>query len=149
MLIRKATAIWEGGLKKGRGTITLGSGAFKGGYSFSSRFEQAAGTNPEELIGGAHAGCFSMALSMLIEQAGFTPDRITTTARVRLDKTETGFRIAGIDLETEGRVPGMTESLFREKAEDAKKNCPVSVALSSIEIRLHAVLEKTQAASAA
>lgn len=146
MLIRKATAVWEGDLKKGKGLLTLGSGAYQGGYSFASRFEQAPGTNPEELIGAAHAGCFSMALAMMLEQAGYAPERITTTARVRLDKTDTGFRILGVDLDTEGRVPGVSEETFREKAEAAKKGCPVSVALAAIEIRLRASLVAAKAA---
>jgi lipoyl-dependent peroxiredoxin len=146
MLIRKATAIWEGGLKKGKGTVNVASGSLRANYGFASRFEQGSGTNPEELIGAAHAGCFSMALSMILEQAGYAPESITTTARVRLDKTDKGFRIMGVDLETEGSVPGINEATFREKAEEAKKGCPVSVALSAIEIRLHATLAAVKAA---
>ncbi len=146
MLIRKATAVWEGGLMKGKGTMTLGSGAFSGGYSFASRFEQEKGTNPEELIGAAHAGCFSMAFSMILEQAGFRPERISTTARVRLDKTEKGFRISSVDLETEGIVPGINETTFRDKAEEAGKACPVSMALAGVEIRVQARLGAVKAA---
>ncbi len=140
MLIRTAEALWEGGLKKGKGKMKVGSGAFEGGYSFGSRFEQAKGTNPEELIGAAHAGCFSMALSMILEEAGYTVDRIRTKARVAIDKVGEGFKITTIDLETEGVVPGIDEAVFREKAEAAKKGCPVSMALTGVEIRLAAKL---------
>jgi osmotically inducible protein OsmC len=140
MLVRKATAAWEGGLKNGKGTMSFGSGAYKGSYSFASRFEQGPGTNPEELIGAAHAGCFSMALSLVLEQAGFKPERIDTTARVSLDKVPEGFKITTIELETAGRVPGIDEKTFKEKAEAAKKGCPVSVALTGVEIKLQARL---------
>ena len=147
MLVRKATAVWEGGLKNGRGTMKLGSGAYEGKYSFASRFEQGPGTNPEELIGAAHAGCFSMALSLILEQAGFKPDRIDTTARVSLDKVPEGFKITAIDLETEGRVPGIDEKTFLAQAEAAKKGCPVSMALTGVEIRLRARLSAAKTAS--
>lgn len=146
MLIRRSTAMWEGGLKNGKGTMKIGSGAYEGQYSFASRFEQGSGTNPEELIGAAHAGCFSMFLSMVLEQAGFKPERIDTTARVGLDKLPEGFRITTIELETEGRVPGIDEQTFIEKAEAAKKGCPVSMALTGVEVRLRARLAPAKAA---
>jgi lipoyl-dependent peroxiredoxin len=140
MAVRFAEAQWEGNLKKGKGKVKLGSGAFEGDYSFGSRFEAARGTNPEELIGAAHAGCFSMALSMILELAGYTADRIHTTARVSIDKVGEGFKITSIELDTEGKVPGIDEKTFKEKAEAAKKGCPVSVALSSVDIKLKARL---------
>lgn len=142
MPIRKAEAVWEGNLKKGKGIMKFGSGAFEGSYSFASRFEQGPGTNPEELIGAAHAGCFSMALSMILDMAGYAPERIHTVARVHIDKVGEGFKITTIELETEGRVPGIDEKTFREKAEAAKKGCPVSMALTGAEIRLKASLVK-------
>ncbi len=140
MPVRKAEAVWEGNLKKGKGSMKFGSGAFEGSYSFASRFEQGPGTNPEELIGAAHAGCFSMAFSGVLETAGYVPERIHTVARVHIDKAGEGFKITTIELETEGRVPGIDEKMFREKAEDAKKGCPVSVALAGVEIKLQAKL---------
>ena len=145
MAIRTAEARWEGNLKKGKGTIKLGSGVFEGNYSFGSRFEKEPGTNPEELIGAAHAGCFSMALSMILELAGFKADSIHTTARVSIDKVGDGFKITTIELETEGRVPGIDEKTFREKAEAAKKGCPVSMALAGVEITLKSRLAKMAA----
>lgn len=146
MLVRKAKAVWEGGLKNGMGTMMLGSGAYEGKYSFASRFEQGPGTNPEELIGAAHAGYFSMALSLVLEQAGYKPERIDTTARVTIDKVPEGFKITTIELETEGRVPGIDEKTFMEKAEAAKKGCPVSMALTGVEIKLRARLAAAKAA---
>ncbi len=145
MLIRTAEALWEGNLKQGKGKMKLGSGAFEGTYSFGSRFEHAPGTNPEELIGAAHAGCFSMALSLILEQAGYKVDRIHTKARVSLDKVGEGFRITTIDLDTEGAVPGIDEKKFKDAAEAAKKGCPVSMALTGVEIRLAAKLERKAA----
>ncbi len=136
MLTRSSTAVWEGGLKNGSGKMRIGKGAWEGSYSFASRFEQGTGTNPEELIAAAHAGCFSMALSLILEQAGFKPKQIATTAKVHLDKSGEGFKIMRIDLETEGNVPGLDSAGFREKAELAKKGCPVSVALAAVEINL-------------
>lgn len=140
MPIRKAEAIWEGNLKDGKGKMKLGSGAYEGAYSFASRFGDGAGTNPEELLGAAHAGCFSMALSLFLENAGFIPERIQTSARVHIDKVGDGFKITAIDLETEARVPGIDEKKFLELAEAVKKGCPVSQALASVEIRLKAKL---------
>jgi osmotically inducible protein OsmC len=146
MPIRKSEASWEGNLRRGKGKMKIGSGAYEGSYSFASRFENGTGTNPEELIGAAHAGCFSMALSMILEQAGYVPERIHTTARVHIDPVAEGFKITAIELDTEGTVPGIDEKTFLEKAELAKKGCPVSVALAATEIRLHAKLEKRMAA---
>lgn len=140
MPVRKAEAVWSGTLKNGKGTVKLGSGAFEGAYSFASRFEEGTGTNPEELIGAAHAGCFSMALSLLLEQAGYKPERIHTTARVRIEKSGEGFNITSSELETEAEVPGIDEKKFMEQAEAAKKGCPVSQALASTEITLKARL---------
>jgi osmotically inducible protein OsmC len=145
MIVRTAEALWEGNLKHGKGKMKLGSGAFEGHYSFGSRFEHEPGTNPDELIGAAHAGCFSMALSMILEQAGFKVDHIRTKARVAIDKVGEGYKITTIDLETEGTVPGIDEKTFQEKAEAAKKGCPVSMALTGVEIRLVAMLAKKAA----
>jgi osmotically inducible protein OsmC len=142
MPIRTSEAMWEGNLIKGKGKMKLGSGAFEGSYSFGSRFENAPGTNPEELIGAAHAGCFSMALSMILDQAGYKAEQIHTIARVHIDKVGEGFKITTIELETEGKVPGIDERTFGEKAEAAKKGCPVSMALTGVDIRLRARLVK-------
>ena len=146
MSVRKSEAVWEGTLKKGKGTMTVGNKAYEGPYSFASRFESGAGTNPEELIGAAHAGCFSMALSMILEKAGYVPERINTTARVHIDPIPEGFKITLIELETEGKIKGIDEKTFVEKADLAKKGCPVSVALAGTEIRLVARLVKQMAA---
>jgi osmotically inducible protein OsmC len=140
MAVRNASAVWEGTLREGRGTMKVGSGAFEGSYSFGSRFESARGTNPEELIAAAHAGCFSMALSGGLARAGFAPKRIETIASVHLDKVRDGFAITRIELDTQAQVPGIGEPAFLEQAEAAKKGCPVSVALASVEIVLHARL---------
>jgi osmotically inducible protein OsmC len=137
---RTATARWEGGLQGGKGTMRLGSGAYEGQYSFSSRFEEGTGTNPEELIGAAHAGCFSMALSAGLERAGHAPTSVETSARVHLDKAESGFRISRIDLSCTAAVPGIDKTTFREEAESAKANCPVSQALTGVDIQLDAQL---------
>jgi osmotically inducible protein OsmC len=137
---RTATARWEGGLQEGKGTMRLGSGAFEGQYSFASRFEEGTGTNPEELIGAAHAGCFSMALSAALERAGHAPNSVDTTARVHLERGDAGFRIARIDLATTADVPGIDDAAFQEQAETAKKNCPVSQALTGVDIQLTARL---------
>lgn len=140
MPLRKANAVWNGTLKEGSGTMSLGSGAYQGAYSFGSRFEEAAGTNPEELIGGAHAGCFSMALSGALGRAGFTAQKIETEARVHLERDEVGFKIARIELVTRAQVPGISAEQFREQAEGAKKTCPVSRALAGVQIDLDAQL---------
>ena len=140
MPIRTADAKWNGGLKQGNGTIKLGSGAFEGAYSFTSRFEEGVGTNPEELIAAAHAGCFSMALSAILVEAGFEPKSVATKAKVAIEKSGDGFAITRIALQTEADVPGIDEAVFMEKAELAKKGCPVSKALASVEITLDAKL---------
>jgi osmotically inducible protein OsmC len=138
---RTGSAVWKGTLKEGSGTLALGSGAYEGQYSFSSRFEEGVGTNPEELIAAAHAGCFSMALSGQLTRNGLNPTSISTTAKVSLAAGESGFRINRIDLVTEGVVPGVDDAKFQELAEAAKKGCPVSVALSAVEITLKATLK--------
>ncbi|HSB32416.1 MAG TPA: OsmC family protein [Candidatus Sulfobium mesophilum] len=138
MPVRQAEAVWTGNLLKGKGTMKFGSGAFEGAYSFSSRFESGAGTNPEELIGAAHAGCFSMAFSLFLEKAGFAAEQIRTKANVHIDKVADGFKITVIELETEAKVAGIDEQKFQELAEATKKGCPVSVALAGVEIRLKA-----------
>ena len=140
MATRTGTAVWEGTLKSGKGNMKLGSGAYEGPYSFQSRFESGSGTNPEELIGAAEAGCFSMALSLGLEKAGFPPKRIATTATVKLEQSGGAFRITTIDLETEADVPGIDDAKFQEQAEQTKKNCPVSVALGGTQINLKATL---------
>ena len=129
MPAREANARWEGGLRDGKGSMRFGSGAFDGAYSFASRFEEGTGTNPEELIGAAHAGCFSMFLSKVLEDAGSVPQSIETTATVHL---EAGVGITRIDLVTRGEVPGIDEDAFKGHAETAKQNCPVSKALASV-----------------
>ncbi len=146
MPVRNAIAVWEGNLKSGKGRIELGSGAFKGGYSFASRFETGPGTNPEELIAAAHAGCFSMALSMMLDEAGYTAEHIHTAAKVRIDKAGEGFKITSSELDVEGKVPGIDEKTFMKLAESAKKNCPVSVALAGVTIKLTARLARAIAA---
>ena len=139
MSVRTSSADWKGTLKKGAGLMKLGSGAYEGPYTFASRFESGRGTNPEELIGAAHAGCFSMFLAALLSNAGFTPTRIHTTAAVHLGE---GPTITLIELNTEAKVPDLTEAGFLEHAEAAKKNCPVSKALAGPEIKLTAKLLK-------
>ncbi|MFZ7127195.1 MAG: OsmC family protein [Desulfobacterales bacterium] len=139
---RRAEARWEGGLKDGSGTMKLGSGAYEGAYSFGSRFESATGTNPEELIGAAHAGCFSMAFSLMLEKAGFKPKRIDTRAEVTIDQVEGHFEITRIQLDMEADIPGIDEDTFRQTAEAAKTGCPVSRALAGTQIGLNAKLKK-------
>jgi osmotically inducible protein OsmC len=146
MAKRTANAVWEGTLREGKGKVKLGSGAFEGQYSFASRFEEGTGTNPEELIGAAHAGCFSMALAAGLTKAGHNPTRISTNASVSLEKVGEGFKITTIELTTEGDVPGIDEKTFLDAAETAKKNCPVSQALAGVEINLKATLVKSAAA---
>ena len=127
-------------MRDGRGTMKLGSGAFDGAYSFGTRFEEAPGTNPEELIGAAHAGCFSMAFSAGLGKAGFAPKRIHTTAKVYLEKVGEGFEITKIELATEAEVPGIDPATFQAQAEAAKKGCPVSKALTVPKVVLSAKL---------
>jgi len=140
MPTRNAQARWEGGLKDGSGQMTLGSGAYSGAYSFGTRFEETPGTNPEELIGAAHAGCFSMAFAAGLAKAGHSPRRIETKAKVHLEKVPEGFGITRIELETEGDVPGISEEEFQRLGEEAKKGCPVSRALAAVPIELKARL---------
>jgi osmotically inducible protein OsmC len=141
MPIRTADARWEGNLTEGSGTVKTGKGGLSGNYSFKSRFEEGEGTNPEELIAAAHAGCFSMAFSKGLADAGFTPTSVDTTAKVHLDKTDAGMSVTRIDLETVGDVPGIDEGTFQKVAEDAKANCPISRLLSpGAEITLTATL---------
>jgi lipoyl-dependent peroxiredoxin len=138
MPVRKSEATWRGTLKEGEGTMRLASGLYEGPYTFSSRFEEAAGTNPEELIGAAYAGCFSMFLSALLTEKGYVPERITTTAAVHLGA---GPLIKKIELECEAVVPGVDEAEFQELAEAAKAGCPVSKALAAVpEVGLKATL---------
>jgi len=137
---RKAEAKWSGDLKSGKGMVKLGSGAFEGPYSFNSRFESGTGTNPEELLGAAHAGCFTMALSHALATAGHAPTNVTTTATVHLEKAEGKFSITGIDLVTRGQVPGVSEADFQRLAQEAKTNCIVSRALSTVPMKLDAQL---------
>lgn len=137
---RTAEARWEGTLKDGGGRLRLGSGAFEGRYSFTSRFESGAGTNPEELLGAAHAGCFSMALASALAKAGFHPKSVDTKAIVHLGKVNDAFAVTGIDLETRGEVPGISMDDFQKFAEDTKKNCIISRALASVAMTVKATL---------
>lgn len=141
MPIRTASARWSGNLIEGSGTVKTGKGGYEGNYSFKSRFEEGEGTNPEELIGAAHAGCFSMAFSKALADEGFTPTSVETTAKVHLDKTDAGFSVTRIDLETVGDVPGVDADTFQKIAEGAKENCPISRLLSpGAQITLSATL---------
>jgi osmotically inducible protein OsmC len=140
MPIRKANAIWKGNLREGEGLMKLASGAYEGRYSFSTRFEDEPGTNPEELIAAAHAGCFSMALSSGLGRAGFTPESVETTAEVTLDKVDGKNQIIKIHLITLAKVPGVSNDQFQEIAATTKSACPVSVALSAVPISLEAKL---------
>lgn len=140
MAVRTSTATWEGTLQEGNGTVRLGSGLFEGPFTYASRFEDAPATNPEELLGAAHAGCFSMALGSALGKAGHPATRITTVAKVHLTKGERGNSISRIDLETEGIVPGIDQNTFIQFAENAKSGCIVSRALASVEITLSAKL---------
>jgi lipoyl-dependent peroxiredoxin len=140
MAVRNADAVWEGSLKDGKGKMKFGGGAFEGNYSYSSRFENGTGTNPEELLGAAHAGCFSMALSSGLGKAGFTPRSIHTKAQVTLETVEGKSRITSIQLDTEASVPGISNDQFQQIAQATKEGCPVSVALSNVPITLIARL---------
>ena len=141
MPTRTAEAEWKGNLAEGEGRLKVGSGAFAGPYSFKSRFEEGqSATNPEELIGAAHAGCFTMALTAALSRAQIKPTRIHTTARVKLEKIGEAFSITQIDLETEAEIPGIDDAKFQEFANGAKQNCPVSKALAGTEIHLNAKL---------
>ena len=139
MAKRTASAVWEGNLREGKGKVKLGSGAFEGQYSFSSRFEEGTGTNPEELIGAAHAGCFSMALAAALGKAGHTPERIGTTATVTLEQIDGAWTITTSHLDLDAKVPGIERAQFDAIAADAKVNCPVSRVLKA-QITLSATL---------
>ena len=140
MPTRTAHAEWNGAIDSGQGTMAFGSGAFEGPYSFQSRMQDGPGTNPEELIGAAHAGCFSMALSLILGGGGHTPESISTDAAVSFEQQGEGWAITGIELSTRGKVPGLDEDGFRQAAETAKEACPVSQALS-VPVTLNATLE--------
>lgn len=140
MPIRKANAVWEGNLKEGKGSMKLGSGAFEGAFSFGTRFGEEKGTNPEELVGAAHAGCFSMAFSNILDGEGFTPTKVETSADVLFEKTDAGFRITKITLNTKCVVPGIEKAKFLELADKAKVGCPISNALKAVDIELVADL---------
>jgi osmotically inducible protein OsmC len=138
---RKGSAVWNGGLKDGKGTVSTASGILNNApYSFVTRFENEKGTNPEELIGAAHAGCFSMALSGQLNSAGLKPERITTEATVTLEKLEAGFAITTVHLQVSARVPGATQDQFNTAANNAKAGCPVSKLLNA-KITMDAKLE--------
>jgi lipoyl-dependent peroxiredoxin len=140
MAIRTADAEWRGNLTQGSGHMRLGSGAFEGPYDFRSRMGDGKGTNPEELLGAAHAGCFSMALALQLTNAGFTVRRIHTTAKVHFELHDGEWSIHRIDLDTEASVSGVAAAAFEDHAQSAKKNCPVSRALSGVDIHLLAKL---------
>lgn len=140
MATRTSTATWEGNLREGKGTMRIGPGTYDMPYGFGSRFENGAGTNPEELIAAAHAGCFSMALAHALSEAGHPPVRVESSAKVHLEKSKDGFAIPRIELATDVDAPGLDEATFRKHAEEAKKNCPVSKVLAGAEITLEASL---------
>jgi osmotically inducible protein OsmC len=140
MATRKAHARWEGSLKQGKGQVDFGNGAFKGAYSFASRFEERAGTSPEELLGAAHAAYFAMALSLVLGQAGCTPDHVDATAHVTVTPQDGGFKITKSHLACEARLRGIDQAAFAQHAETAKESCPVSRALAGVEITLEARL---------
>ena len=139
MPVRNSSAVWQGNLVEGKGTMRLGSGLFEGPFTRASRFENGPGTNPEELLGAAHAGCYSMFLAAILSKSGFVPTKIETTAQVHIVD---GPVISLIELTTEAVVPGVDEKTFLEHTEIAKKGCPVSKALASVEIKLNAKLVK-------
>lgn len=142
MIIRKAAAQWHGGLKEGHGQFEVGDSRWSAPYSFQTRFgEGEQGTNPEELIAAAHASCYSMALAATLEKSGFIAQAINTTAKVRLDTVAGGFAITEISLDVNAKVPGIDAAQFALIAEQVKENCPVSKALASVEIKLHAQLD--------
>ena len=140
MSVRNAEAVWEGGLREGSGTLKLGSGAFEGRFTYGSRFEEEAGTNPEELVGAALTGCFSMFLSAVLGKAGFAPRAIRTSAKVHLETVGGGPAITKIELDMRAEIPGIDEKTFLEKAQAAKAGCPVSRSLAGTEIVLTARL---------
>jgi osmotically inducible protein OsmC len=131
MATRNGSAEWQGDLQSGKGTLTVGDGVFQGNYSFASRFEEGEGTNPEELIAAAHAGCFTMALAFQLQGAGFAPTELATEAAVTLEKEGQGFKISKSALTLKGQVPGIDRGKFEELARAAEKNCPVSKVLNA------------------
>ena len=142
MPTRTANAHWDGDFKRGGGTVAVESGAFSGPYNFSGRFESGSGTNPEELLGAAHAACFAMALSVGLTQAGTPPESLDVEAKVTIDQVEGGFGITRIDLDLRGKVPGIDEAAFNEAAAGAKAGCPLSKALAAVpEITLETSFE--------
>jgi osmotically inducible protein OsmC len=141
MTVRKADAQWMGSLREGRGEIALESGAFRGPYTFKARFEDGKETNPEELLGAAHAACFTMAMTAMLARQHLAPTKIQTTASVHLTQVAGGFSIPRIELRTRATIPGIDAGKFAALAEDAKQNCPVSKALAGVEISLDAKLE--------
>jgi osmotically inducible protein OsmC len=142
MPTRQSSAVWKGGLKDGKGLVTVGKGIWEGAYSFASRFETGTGTNPEELIAAAHAGCLSMALAAALDRAGTPAESVTTRASATLDKVGDAFRIRKMRLEVRGRVPGVSAAAFKETAEKAKDGCPISNALKgNVTFELDAQLE--------
>jgi len=140
MPVRKASAVWEGNLINGKGTVEVESGLFKGLYSFLTRFENEKGTNPEELLGAAHAACYSMAFSSMLGEEGYRPVKISTEANVIIEKIGDGFAITKILLVTRGKVPDIDKETFLKIANEAKVGCPVSKALAATNIELEAIL---------
>jgi osmotically inducible protein OsmC len=140
MAVRSADAEWRGNLNDGSGKMRFGSGAYEGAFDFKSRMGEGRGTNPEELIGAALAGCYSMALSAGLAGAGLAPESVRTSAKVHFDKKDAGWTIHTIELDTEAKVPGLAAADFQKRAEDTKKNCPVSRALTGVDIKLNARL---------
>jgi osmotically inducible protein OsmC len=148
-MVRKGSAVWNGSLKEGKGTVSSESGVLTNAqYSFSTRFENGRGTNPEELIAAAHAGCFSMALSAQLGNAGITPQSLETTAAVTLEKLESGFTVTKIHLDLTARIPGVDKAVFDKAAADAKAGCPISKLLKAAEITLTTKLLAESATSA-
>jgi lipoyl-dependent peroxiredoxin len=148
-MVRKASAVWNGSLKEGKGTISTESKVLSNAqYSFSTRFENGVGTNPEELVAASHAGCFSMALSAQLGNAGITPESIETTAAVTLEKTDAGFTVTKIHLDVTAKIPGVDAAAFQKAAQDAKTGCPISRLLKAAEITMSAKLAGDRATSA-
>ena len=148
-MVRKGSAVWNGTLKEGKGTVSTESGVLTNAqYSFSTRFENGRGTNPEELIAAAHAGCFSMALSAQLGNAGITPQSLETTAAVTLEKLDSGFTVTKIHLDLTARIPGVDKAIFDKAAADAKAGCPISKLLKAAEITLTTKLLTESATSA-
>ena len=141
MAVRNGSAEWRGDLQSGAGSVSVGDGVFEGQYSFASRFEEGTGTNPEQLIAAAHAACFSMALANILSQDGHPPESVDTKANIQLRNVDGAPTLTRVDLETEGRVPGIDQDQFQQYADQAKQGCPVSRALAGIpEIELSATL---------